>query len=141
MERVILHSDCNNFYASVECLYNPDLRDKPVAVGGDPEQRHGIILAKNYIAKKYGIQTGEALWQARQKCPNVVFVQPHFDRYMRFSQMAKEIYHEYTDQVESFGLSDLSHNPNYMLKAISAAITLIIRCRTWIYQKSYSYNF
>jgi DNA polymerase-4 len=96
----------NNFYASVECLYNPSLRDKPVAVGGDPELRHGIVLAKNYIAKQYGIQTGEALWQAKQKCPDIVFVPPHFDKYLRFSKMAKEIYSEYTDQVESFGLDE-----------------------------------
>ena len=106
MNKVILHSDCNNFYASVECLYNPSLRDKPVAVGGDPEQRHGIVLAKNYIAKKYGIQTGEALWQAKQKCPDIVFIHPHYDRYMRFSEMAREIYYQYTDQVESFGLDE-----------------------------------
>ncbi len=66
MERVILHSDLNSFYASVECLYNPDIRDKPVAVGGSVEHRHGIILTKNIIAKKYGIKTGEAIWQAKQ---------------------------------------------------------------------------
>lgn len=106
MERVILHIDQNNFYASVECLYHPELRDKPVAVGGDVEQRHGIVLAKNMIAKRFGIQTGEALWQAKQKCPNIVFVPPHFDLYMRFSKLAKEIYLQYTDQVESFGLDE-----------------------------------
>ena len=106
MDRVILHSDFNNFFASVECLYNPTLRDKPMAVGGDPEQRHGIVLAKNYIAKKYGVQTGEALWQARQKCPNIIFVPPHYDKYMRFSKIANEIYSEYTDQIESFGIDE-----------------------------------
>jgi DNA polymerase-4 len=106
MQRVILHSDMNNFYASVECLYNPSLRDKPVAVGGDPEQRHGIVLAKNYIAKRYGVKTGEALWEARQKCPDIIFVPPHFDRYLRFSKMAKEIYSEYTDKIEPFGLDE-----------------------------------
>lgn len=106
MDRTILHVDMNNFYASVECLYNPSIRNKPVAVGGDAERRHGIILAKNYIAKKYGVQTGEALWQAKQKCPDIVFVPPHFDRYLRYSQLAHEIYAEYTDQVESFGLDE-----------------------------------
>ena len=106
MNRVILHSDMNNCFASIECLYDPSLRDKPMAVGGDPEQRHGIILAKNYIAKKYGVQTGEALWQAKQKCANIIFVPPHYDKYMRFSKMAKEIYQEYTDQVESIGLDE-----------------------------------
>ena len=104
--RTILHSDCNGFYASVECLYNPDIRDKPVAVGGDADKRHGIILAKNEAAKKYRIQTGEAIWQARQKCPALVVVKPHFDRYMRFSRMCRRIYSDYTDRIESFGLDE-----------------------------------
>lgn len=106
MERVVLHADLNNFYASVECLYNPSLRDKPVAVGGDAKRRHGIVLAKNELAKKYGVQTGETLWQARQKCPSLVFVPPHFDRYLRYSKLAKEIYAAFTDQVEPFGLDE-----------------------------------
>ena len=106
MERVILHIDQNSFYASVECLYNPELRDKPMAVGGDVEQRHGIILAKNQHAKKFGIITGEALWQARQKCPHLIIVHPHYNRYLRFSKLAMEIYTQYTDQVESFGLDE-----------------------------------
>ncbi len=72
MERTILHCDMNNFYASVECMLDMSLKGKAVAVGGDVENRHGIILAKNYEAKKYGVQTGEALWQARQKCRNLV---------------------------------------------------------------------
>lgn len=106
MERVILHSDLNNFYASVECLYNPELRGKPVAVAGDPEARHGIVLAKNYPAKACGIQTGDPLWMAKQKCPDIVFTPPHYDRYMQFSQIAREIYSEYTDQVEPYGLDE-----------------------------------
>jgi len=106
MERVILHSDCNSFYASVECLHHPEIRDKPVAVGGDVEQRHGIILAKNQLAKRYNIQTGEALWQARQKCPDLVIMPPNFPLYMRFSKMARKIYLDYTDQVEPFGLDE-----------------------------------
>ena len=104
--RTILHSDCNGFYASVECLYDPDIRDKPVAVGGDAEKRHGIILAKNEIAKKYKIKTGEAIWQARQKCPSLVVVPPHFERYMRFSKMCRRIYSDYTDRIENFGLDE-----------------------------------
>ena len=104
--RTILHSDCNGFYASVECLYNPEIRDKPVAVGGDAEKRHGIILAKNEIAKSYHIKTGEAIWQARQKCPDLVVVPPHFDRYMRFSRMCRRIYSDYTDHIENFGLDE-----------------------------------
>lgn len=103
---VILHCDMNNFYASVECLFQPALRDKPVAVAGDPEERHGIVLAKNTIAKQYGVQTGDPLWMARQKCPDIVFTPPHYDRYIDYSQMAHEIYEEYTDQVETFGLDE-----------------------------------
>lgn len=103
---VILHCDMNNFYASVECLFQPALRDKPVAVAGDPTERHGIVLAKNTIAKQYGVQTGDPLWMARQKCPDIVFTPPHYDRYIDYSQMAHEIYEEYTDQVETFGLDE-----------------------------------
>lgn len=106
MPPVILHSDMNNFYASVECLDNPALLGKPMAVTGDPDARHGIILAKNYEAKKYGIATGEPLWMARQKCPDIIFTPPHYDRYIQISQAAAEIYEEYTDQVESFGLDE-----------------------------------
>lgn len=85
MDRVILHSDMNSFYASVECLYNPEIRDKPVAVGGNPEKRHGIILAKNEKAKKAGVKTGETLGQALGKCPNLVIVRPNYERYLRYS--------------------------------------------------------
>lgn len=105
-DRVILHSDCNGFYASVECLHNPKIRNKPVAVSGDAENRHGIILAKNEIAKKYGIKTGEAIWQAKLKCPELVTIPPHFDLYKRFSKMARRIYSDYTDKIESFGLDE-----------------------------------
>ncbi|MFA0814757.1 MAG: DNA polymerase IV [Anaerofustis sp.] len=106
MERVILHSDLNNFYASVECLNNPAIRGFPVAVGGSTELRHGIILAKNYIAKKYGIQTGEAIWQAKQKCPGLVVVRPNFSLYLKYSKLVKNIYADYTDKIESFGLDE-----------------------------------
>lgn len=104
--KTVLHVDMNNFYASVECLYNPEIRGKPVAVVGDPELRHGIVLAKNYEAKRYNVQTGDPLWMAQQKCREIVFVPPHYDRYLRYSQMAREIYEEYTDQVEAFGLDE-----------------------------------
>jgi DNA polymerase IV len=106
MERVILHVDANSYYASVECLYNPDIRDKPVAVGGDVEARHGIILTKNQIAKKYGIKTGEAIWQAKQKCPGLVCVPPDFGLYIRFSKRMRRMFEEYSDRVESFGLDE-----------------------------------
>ena len=106
MKPVILHSDMNNFYASVEILYDPTLRDKPVAVAGDEEARHGIVLAKNDIAKRLGIHTGQVLWEARQQCPELVCVPAHYERYLAFSAQAREIYTSYTDQVESFGLDE-----------------------------------
>ena len=106
MQRVILHCDMNNFYASVECMLDMSLRGKPVAVGGDVENRHGIILAKNYEAKKYGIATGEALWQARQKCKDLVIVPPHYEQYLKYSKLAREIYSDYTDQIEPYGMDE-----------------------------------
>ena len=106
MDRIILHSDCNSFYASVECLHHPEIREKPVAVGGDVEQRHGIILAKNQLAKRFHVSTGEAIWQAKQKCPELVVLPPDFPKYLRFSRLAKEIYLEYSNQVEPFGLDE-----------------------------------
>lgn len=102
-DRVILHVDMNNFYASVECLYDPALKYVPMAVGGDPESRHGIVLAKNMLAKRTGVKTAEALWEAKRKCPGLVIVKPHGERYLKYSQAAVNIYMQYTDQVESFG--------------------------------------
>ncbi len=106
MQRAILHIDCNKFYASVECLHRPEIRDKPVAVGGSREERHGIILTKNEIAASYGVKTGEPLWQARQKCPELVVVPPNFPLYKRFSKMARNIYKDYSDYIEPFGLDE-----------------------------------
>lgn len=106
MERQILHVDCNKFYASVECCLHPELRDKPVAVGGNEASRHGIVLTKNEIAARYGLITGEPLWSARQKCPDLVVVPPHFPLYTRFSGMVREILQEYTPLVEPFGLDE-----------------------------------
>lgn len=106
MKPVILHSDMNNFYASVEILFDPTLRGKPVAVAGDEEARHGIVLAKNDVAKRFGIRTGQVLWEARQQCPGLVCVPAHYDRYLHFSAQAREIYTSYTDQVEPFGLDE-----------------------------------
>jgi len=106
MERTILHCDLNNFYASVECLYNPAIRDCPVAVCGSQDLRHGIVLAKNYIAKKYQITTGEAIWQARQKCPNLVVINPNYSLYLQFSKEARDIYSRYTNLIEAFGIDE-----------------------------------
>ena len=104
--RTILHSDCNCFYASVELLHHPELQGKPVAVGGDPEARHGIVLTASYEAKRKGVKTGMALWQAKQACPDLIFLPPRMDLYLRFSRMAGEIYSEYTDRVEPFGIDE-----------------------------------
>ncbi len=106
MEKIILHSDLNSFYASVECMKNPEIRDKPVAVGGSVEQRHGIILTKNLIAKEYGVKTGEAIWQARQKCPDLIVMRPDYGTYLYFSKEARRIYSYYTDLIESFGIDE-----------------------------------
>lgn len=106
MSRTILHVDMNNFYASVECLYRPEIRHLPVAVAGDPANRHGIILAKNMLAKKLGVKTGEAIWQAQLKAPNLVTVPPDFRKYLKFSRLARKILYDYTDQVEPFGIDE-----------------------------------
>ena len=106
MERFILHSDLNNFFASVECLYNKALATVPFAVAGAIEERHGIILAKNEIAKSLGVTTGEPIWSAKQKCPSLVTCSPHYDRYISLSKQVKEIYREYSDAVEPFGIDE-----------------------------------
>lgn len=107
MARVILHCDANSFYASVELCYRPWLKNSPVAVGGDEQARHGIILTANHIAKKqYGVRTGEALWEARQKCPQLIVLPADFGLYIHFSRMMRAIVEEYSDRVEAFGLDE-----------------------------------
>ncbi|MGI6192909.1 MAG: DNA polymerase Y family protein [Christensenellales bacterium] len=106
MERMILHADLNNFYASVECIKEPKYKYIPMAVTGDPEQRHGIILAKNRLAKAAGIKTGEAIWQARQKSPHLVCLPPRFGLYMYYSRKVREIYYRFTPKVEPYGLDE-----------------------------------
>ena len=97
----------NNFYASVECALNPCLKDKPVAVCGNQKERHGIVLAKNYLAKDKGVKTGDAIWQAKNKCPGLVIIDnPSFDEYENYSKKALEIYKEYTDRIESMGIDE-----------------------------------
>ncbi len=103
MDRIILHCDLNNFYASVECALNPELKGVPLAVAGSKENRHGVVLAKNEIAKSYGVKTGDVIWQAEQKCPGLQVVTPHFDNYMKYSDAVFELYTHYTDMVEPFG--------------------------------------
>lgn len=105
-DRTILHSDINCCYAAIEHLHHPELSGKPLAVGGDPEARHGIVLTADYIAKKHGVKTGMALWQAKQVCPEINFISPRMDLYLRFSRMAHEIYGEYTDLQEAYGIDE-----------------------------------
>ncbi len=106
MQRTILHVDLNNFYASVEVLHNPHYRAVPMAVTGDIELRHGIVLAKNQMAKQMGVKTGDTIIEARRKCPNIEFCSANFSLYLRFSQMARSIYERFTDKVESFGIDE-----------------------------------
>ena len=106
MDRIILHCDLNSFYASVELRDHPDLRTVPTAVCGDPSSRHGIILAKNEAAKKYGVQTAETIWQARKKCPGLVLLPPHHSLYRQVSKQVNAIYEQYTDLVEPFGIDE-----------------------------------
>lgn len=105
-ERTILHCDCNSFFASVETALHPEFGDVPMAVCGKVEDRHGIVLAKNEKAKKYGICTAETVYSARRKCPDLVICEPHYEEYVRFSRRVGEIYSRYTDQIEPFGIDE-----------------------------------
>ena len=106
MDRTILHCDCNGFFASVECIRDPSLRDVPMAVCGDPDSRHGIILAKNELAKGYGIVTAETVWSAVKKCPQLRLVRSHHEEYERYSKLVNAIYARFTDMVEPFGIDE-----------------------------------
>ena len=106
MERVILHCDLNSFYASVELLDCPELKEVPVAVCGDPESRHGIILAKNEAAKAFGVKTAETVWQARKKCQDLILLPSHHEKYHRYSRLVNDIYERYTDLVEPFSIDE-----------------------------------
>ncbi len=106
MDKTILHCDCNGFFASVECALNPSLKTVPMAVGGSRESRHGIILAKNELAKAYDIKTAETIGAALKKCPDLVIVPPHHHVYEEYSERVNEIYRDYTDLVEKFGIDE-----------------------------------
>jgi len=106
MVRRILHCDANNFYESVECMIDPSLKDKYVAVSGNPDKRHGIILAKNQKAKACGVKTGEVIWEAKRKCPQLILVPPQYDKYVEYSDKIFDIYCQYTDRVEPFGIDE-----------------------------------
>ena len=96
----------NNFYASVETALNPELRGKPVAVCGRSEDRHGIVLAKSECAKKFGVKTGDVIWQAKNKCRDLIILEPHFDEYLSYGKAARRIYYDYTDMIEPFGMDE-----------------------------------
>ena len=104
--RIILHVDQNCFFASVGMIYHPEYRNIPMAVAGDANARHGIILAKNQLASGYGIKTAEVIWQAKAKCPDLVLIPPEYDKYEFYSKKLKYMYTEYTDRVEPFGLDE-----------------------------------
>ena len=106
MDRTILHIDVNNFFASIEIMLNPNLKGLPVAVCGSEDDRHGIVLAKSYEAKKFGVKTAETVWQAKKKCPNLIIVPPQYEEYKKYSKLIHYIYYSYTDQVEPFGLDE-----------------------------------
>ena len=106
MERFILHSDANCFYASVEMLLNPALPGKAVAVCGSVENRHGIVLAKSELAKKAGVKTGQANWEAKETCPGLIVVPPQYEQYCKFSALLRNIYLRYSNEVESFGMDE-----------------------------------
>lgn len=130
--RYILHSDLNNFYASVECMLNPQIRNKAVVVVGDVEKRHGIVLAKNYIAKGYGIKTGDTVWEAKNKClQELVTVPTHFELYQKISKYVKDIYKQYSNRVESFGIDeawiDISGSVNSFEEAENLANKIRLR--------------
>lgn len=131
--RLILHCDMNNFYASVACLQDPSLRNIPVAVCGDPSTRHGIVLSKNMLAKAAGVQTGEPIIQALRKCPMLKVVVPEFSSYHTFSKAANQIYNQYTDRVEPFGIDESWLDLTGCVSTFSQAIQQAYRIKARIY--------
>lgn len=131
MNRTILHSDMNCFYASVEMMLNPELQGKAVAVCGSTENRHGIVLAKSEKAKQAGIKTGMVNWEAKQLCPDLILVPPQYEQYLKYSNMAREIYQEYTDLVEPYGMDEcfLDVTASQVLYGSGKEIADQIRCR------------
>ncbi len=133
MKRVILHCDLNCFFASVEMLYYPQFRNVPMAIGGDQERRHGIILAKNVLAKQRGIKTAESIVEAKKKCPELVIRQADYDSYIYFSNKVRQIYYQYTDKVEPFGIDecwlDISASISYFGSVDTIVKQLLFRIR------------
>ncbi len=132
--RLIFHCDCNNFYASCECLEKPELKNVPMAVAGDPKYRTGVVVAKNELAKRAGVKTTDTVWQAQRKCPGIVFVPPRHALYAKISKQVNAIYHEYTDYLEPASIDesylDMTGAPEYYgLTALQLADTLRKRVR------------
>lgn len=117
-QRHILHCDCNCFYASVEMQEHPELRGKSIAVCGDPEARHGIVLTASYPAKRMGVKTGMPIWEAKQHCRDLIIVPASFGKYQKYSGYVREVFNDYTDQVESFGLSESSTNISHTSSSV-----------------------
>lgn len=105
-ERLIFHCDCNNFFASCECLERPELKNVPMAVAGSPEDRVGIVVAKNDLAKKCGVKTTDTVWQAKKKCPEIVFVPPRHRYYKEISDKVNAVYRDYTEFVEPASIDE-----------------------------------
>lgn len=105
-DRIIFHADCNNFFASCECLERPELKNVPMAVAGDPEDRVGVVVAKNEIAKRYGVKTTDTVYQAKKKCPGIVFVPPRHHLYSEVSKRVNAIYLDYTEYVEPASIDE-----------------------------------
>ena len=133
--RRILHCDLNNFFASVEQVRNPELKNVPMAVCGDPNKRHGIILAKNYVAKKYGIYTPELVTSAKGKCPNLVLVEPHYEEYIKYSKLVNEVYLKYTDRVEPFSIDESFLDVTESEKIFGSAKEIAYKIKEEIKQK------
>lgn len=125
MKKVILHCDLNCFFASVEMLYHPEFRNVPMAIAGDPENRHGIILAKNVPAKRKGVKTAEAIHEAKSKCPNLIIRTPDYEAYDYFSHKVRELYYQYTDRVEPFGMDECWLDITESIKLFGSAQNIV----------------
>ena len=128
-KRVILHSDLNNFFASVEIALDPSLKGRPLIVCGDPKERHGIVLAKSEEAKKYGIKTAETVYSALKKCPNLMLVPSHFSEYKRYSRLVKEIYGRYTDKIEECSIDECALDMTESIALFGDGATIAERIR------------
>lgn len=135
-DRVILHCDLNNFYASAECVCHSEWKSVPLAVCGDPEKRHGVVLAKNDIAKSFGVKTGDTVWQAKQKAPALVVVPPHFELYMSYSRRMFELYTDYTDMVEPFGADECWLDVTASQKLFGDGVTIANKIRERVKKES-----